>query len=115
EVTSLSNNNFSAPDYVFLTTNLGSYLRGTSAVNFSVLTAGQPVGVFYGALVDHIDDQGKYVFKDLDGDGVVDPNGADRTYIGNPNPVFVGSLTNNFRYKDFDLMFMFTSNLGNKI
>ncbi|UBM57752.1 TonB-dependent receptor [Marinilongibacter aquaticus] len=115
EVIGLSSNKFAAPDRIFLTTSLGNYIRGTSAVNFSVLTKGHPVGAFYGAIVDHIDDQGKYVFKDLNGDGVVDPNSDDRTYIGNPNPVFVGSLTNNFRYKNFDLMFMLTSNLGNDI
>jgi TonB-linked SusC/RagA family outer membrane protein len=115
KVVSLSSNDFTAPDQIFLTTGLGNFLRGTSAVNFSVLQAGQPVGVFYGAKVASISDKGTYVFQDLNGDGKVEPSAGDRTYIGNPNPFFVGGLSNNVKYKNFDLTFQFTSNLGAKI
>jgi iron complex outermembrane receptor protein len=114
EIVSLKNDSFAAPDQVFLSTSLGSFIRGTSAVNFSVLQAGHPVGEFYGAKIAKIEN-GKYVFQDLNGDGVVDPNAADRTYIGNPNPTFVGGLTTNIRYKAFDLQFQLTSQLGAKI
>ncbi len=114
ELISLKNDEFAAADQVFLSTSLGSYIRGTSAVNFSVLQAGQPVGVFYGAKVAKIEN-GKYVFQDLNGDGTVDPNAKDRTYLGNPNPTFVGGLTTNVRYKAFDLQFQFTGNAGAKI
>ena len=114
EIVSLKNDSFAAPDQVFLSTSLGSFIRGTSAVNFSVLQAGHPVGEFYGAKIASIAN-GKYVFQDLNGDGVVDPNAADRTYIGNPNPTFVGGLTTNVRYKAFDLQFQLTSQLGAKI
>lgn len=115
KVVSLSSNDFTAPDQIFLTTALGNFLRGTSAVNFSVLQAGQPVGVFYGAKVASISDKGTYVFQDLNGDGKVEPSAGDRTYIGNPNPFFVGGLSNNVKYKNFDLTFQLTSNLGAKI
>jgi iron complex outermembrane receptor protein len=114
EIISLKNDSFAAPDQVFLSTSLGSYIRGTSAVNFSVLQAGHPVGEFYGAKIANISN-GKYVFKDLNGDGTIDPNAADRTYIGNPNPTFVGGLTTNVRYKAFDFQFQLTSQLGAKI
>ena len=114
EIVSLKNDSFAAPDQVFLSTSLGSFIRGTSAVNFSVLQAGHPVGEFYGAKIASISN-GKYVFQDLNGDGTVDPNAADRTYIGNPNPTFVGGLTTNIRYKAFDLQFQLTSQLGAKI
>jgi len=114
ELISLKNDEFAAADQVFLSTSLGSYIRGTSAVNFSVLQAGQPVGVFYGAKVAKIEN-GKYVFQDLNGDGTVDPNAKDRTYLGNPNPTFVGGLTTNVRYKAIDLQFQFLGNAGSKI
>jgi TonB-linked SusC/RagA family outer membrane protein len=114
KVLSLSNDLFQAQNQIFLTTNLGSALRGTSAVNFSVLQANQPVGVFYGAIVDKIE-SGKYVFKDLNGDGKVEPSAGDRTYLGDPNPFFVGGLTNSFTYKKFDFQFQLISNLGAKI
>ena len=119
KITSLSNatEGLSAPERTFLTTGLGSFIRGTSAVNFSVLTPGQPLGVFYGAVVSGIDDKGKYIFKDLNGDGKVaeTPEDGDKTYIGDPNPFFVGSITNQFRYKGFDLSFMVTGNFGSKV
>lgn len=114
ELISLKNDEFAAADQVFLSTSLGSNIRGTSAVNFSVLQAGQPVGVFYGAKVAKIEN-GKYVFQDLNGDGTVDPNAKDRTYLGNPNPTFVGGLTTNIRYKSFDFQFQLTGNAGAKI
>jgi TonB-dependent starch-binding outer membrane protein SusC len=114
EIVSLKNDSFAAPDQVFLPTSLGSFIRGTSAVNFSVLQAGRPVGEFYGAKIAKIEN-GRYVFQDLNGDGVVDPNSKDRTYIGNPNPTFVGGLTTNIRYKAFDFQFQLTSQLGAKI
>jgi TonB-dependent starch-binding outer membrane protein SusC len=113
QVTSLKNNEFAAPDQVFLQSSLGDFIRGTSAVNFGVLQAGQQVGVFYGYKVASIGDNGKYIFQDLDGNGKIDDN--DRTYIGNPTPTFVGSLTNQFRYKAFDLTFMLQSNLGGSV
>lgn len=115
KVVSLSSNDFTAPDQIFLSTSLGNFIRGTSAVNFSVLQAGQPVGVFYGAQVASITDKGTYVFKDLNGDGKIEPSAGDRTYLGNPNPFFVGGLSNNVKYKHFDLTFQLTSNLGAKI
>ena len=42
---------------------------------------------------------GRYV--DVNKDGVL--NADDRTLIGDPNPKFIWGLTNNFKYKDFDL------------
>ena len=118
-VTSLSNptEGLAAPERTFLETRLGTAIRGTSAVNFSVLTPGQPIGVFYGAVVTGIDDKGKYIFKDLNGDGKVaeTPEDGDKTYIGDPNPFFVGSLTNQFKYKAFDLTFMVVGNFGSKV
>lgn len=117
KVLSLKNNDFAAPDQVFLSTSLGSFIRGTSAVAFSVLQAGQPVGVFYGAKVASIEN-GRYVFQDLNGDGKVNqanPDREDQTYIGNPTPVFVGGLTNNIRYGNIDFQFQLISNMGAKI
>lgn len=52
-------------------------------------------------------------YKDINGDGVVDAN--DQTIIGNPMPVHIGGLTNNFRYKGFDLSVFFQWVYGNDI
>ena len=117
KVLSLKNDDFAAQDQIFLQTSLGSFIRGTSAVAFSVLQAGQPVGVFYGAKVAKIEN-GRYVFQDLNGDGKVNqanPDREDQTYLGSPTPLFVGGLTNNMKFGNIDFQFQLISNLGAKI
>ena len=54
---------------------------------------------------------GKY--EDVNGDGVL--NSDDRTIIGNPAPDFSYGITNNFRFKNFDLSFLFQGVQGNEI
>ncbi len=56
---------------------------------------------------------GDIKYKDLNGDGQVDDN--DMTVIGNGNPIFIGGFTNTFRYKGFDLSFLFQWSYGNDI
>lgn len=46
-------------------------------------------------------------------DGTIDDN--DRTIIGNPNPDFTWGITNNFRYKNFDLNIFFQGSQGGEI
>ncbi|MCP9235843.1 TonB-dependent receptor [Lewinella sp. JB7] len=45
-------------------------------------------------------------------DGVVDEN--DRTILGTSQPDWFGGLTNDFRYKNFDLNFLFQFSVGNE-
>jgi len=52
-------------------------------------------------------------YKDINGDRVVDNN--DLTIIGNPNPIHIGGITNNFTYKNFDLSVFFQWSYGNDI
>lgn len=50
---------------------------------------------------------------DINGDNVIDTD--DRTIIGNPYPDFTWGVTNNFKYKAFDLMFMFQGVQGGSL
>lgn len=52
-------------------------------------------------------------YKDLNGDGVIDTR--DQTFLGSPLPKFQFGLNNSFNYKDFDLNFFLSANLGNKV
>lgn len=88
---------------------------------------GNPISSFYGYVVEkeipleYINDpfypinaqsQDIYV-RDLNGDGVIDTD--DRTVLGSPYPDLVWSFTNNFKYKDFDLSFMFQGSHGAEV
>ena len=53
----------------------------------------------------------KYV--DADKDGVITPN--DRVIVGHPNPDYIWGMTNNFKYKDFDLSIFVQGQQGGKI
>ncbi|GIZ08782.1 TonB-dependent receptor [Flavobacterium sp. UMI-01] len=50
-------------------------------------------------------------YRDVNGDGLV--NNDDKTIIGNPFPVHIGGLSNNFRYKQFDLNVFMQWSYGN--
>ena len=56
---------------------------------------------------------GDIIFKDLNGDGVI--NDKDRTDIGNANPTFTYGLTNSFSFKNFDLTIFVQGSQGNKV
>ncbi|MFY1046159.1 SusC/RagA family TonB-linked outer membrane protein [Chryseobacterium sp. GP-SGM7] len=86
----------------------------TVGANLVRFTPGQPISSFYGYQVSHVDSQtGDLVYKDLNGNGIFDPN--DRTFIGNPNPDFTFGLTNNFSYKNWYLDVLVTGSYGGEI
>ena len=103
---------------------------------------GQPIGMFYGLIWEgnyQYEDfnrlpSGKYLLKadipsnggnrediqpgdikyrDLNGDGIT--NTGDYTIIGNPNPDFIGGMSNNFSYKGFDLNVFLQWSQGNDV
>ncbi|MDD4993214.1 MAG: TonB-dependent receptor [Paludibacter sp.] len=86
---------------------------------------GQPLGVFYGYVVDgifqtqdqvlnHADQQGKgvgrFIYRDLDHNGVI--NDKDQCVIGDPNPDLSMGLNLNLNYKNLTLSCFFNSDLG---
>lgn len=78
------------------------------------IEAGQPLGNFYGYVVDRVNPTTGYLeFKDLNGNGVIDVN--DRTIIGNALPKYTFGFSNNFSFKGFSLDALITSSQGNDI
>ncbi|MFK7755490.1 MAG: SusC/RagA family TonB-linked outer membrane protein [Flavobacteriales bacterium] len=88
---------------------------------------GNPISSFYGYVVDgeiplefindpfypiNAQSQDVYV-RDLNGDGLIDTD--DRTVLGSPYPDVVWSVTNNFKYKNWDLTFMFQGSHGAEV
>lgn len=58
---------------------------------------------------------GAPLWYDADNNIVTNFGDADRVIVGNPNPDFFGSLSNDFTYKNFTLSTMFFFNYGNEI
>jgi TonB-linked SusC/RagA family outer membrane protein len=56
---------------------------------------------------------GDRMFKDLNGDGVIDTK--DQTFLGSPIPKFQFGINNTFTYKSFDLNFFLSGSYGNKV
>ncbi len=100
----------------------------------------EPIGALYGYEVDGIynsqaelDDPnnpfkaaqlGDYKYRDIGstsetGEFLTTPDGniteADRTDLGNVNPILSLGFNNTFNYKNFDLTMFFRSSIGNKI
>ncbi|MBQ9575417.1 MAG: TonB-dependent receptor [Muribaculaceae bacterium] len=89
------------------------------------LIEGQPMGVYYGYVADGIfqdADQvsnhaiqegkgiGRMIFRDINGDGVVDD--GDRCIIGDPNPDFAMGLNLGLYYKNWSLAAFFAGEFG---
>lgn len=89
------------------------------------LIEGQPVGVLYGYICDGIfqtEEQvsnhaiqegkgvGRLMYRDINGDGVIDDN--DRCIIGDPNPDFAMGLTLTANYKNWSFSTFFSGEFG---
>ncbi|MGD9930702.1 MAG: SusC/RagA family TonB-linked outer membrane protein [Mangrovibacterium sp.] len=68
---------------------------------------GGEIGNFYGFKVIDVDDQGKWIYEDAEGNAVnyddFDHSFENKKVLGNGIPKFIGSWNNSFTYKDFDL------------
>jgi len=75
---------------------------------------GYPLYSFWMYKQLYVDPQtGDAVFEDVNGDGVITI--ADRQIVGNASPKFFGGLTNEVKFKSFDLNVFFTYQFGNKV
>ncbi len=76
------------------------------------LQAGEPLFSFYVAEFTGFDDLGFPTYRDVNGDGVGDPD-SDKTFVGKDAiPDVTGGLSLNFRYKNFDLSTFLNGQFG---
>ncbi len=86
-----------------------------------VILAGQPLGNFWGLTYEGVDDNGQFIFTDVDGDGIagIDASGNvdtdDEQIIGNGTPEFSLGFQNQFRFGNFDLGFFFRGDFGHEM
>jgi len=96
----------------------GQPILSTNDRYMNALIEGEPIGVFYGreyAGVDPDNGDALYFLNDGSGGTTNDPNAANFKVLGSPNPDWVAGISNQLRYKNFDLNFLFNIVQGNKI
>ena len=88
--------------------------RSLSGQNSQLLYDNQPLYAFYLPIFDGYDSSGNPTYKDVNGDGEINPNfdgpgtTSDRTFVGDPNPDFTIGIALNSSWKKFD----FSANLN---
>jgi TonB-dependent starch-binding outer membrane protein SusC len=103
----------------------GQIIEGGTS-NMNRVVEGQPIGVFFTkeyAGVDPANGNALWYKNTKNADGTLDRttvtnadyNKAERVVVGNPNPKFVGGLTNSFSFKGIDLSIFFSGVLGNDV
>jgi TonB-linked SusC/RagA family outer membrane protein len=105
-------------------------LSSGGAGNRHITQIGASIGSYYGYVTDGIyQNQGEidngpvdkiatprpgdFRWKDINGDGIIDPN--DRTVIGNYLPDFTYGFTNTFTYSNFELSILFQGVQGAEV
>ncbi|WP_324027998.1 TonB-dependent receptor [Maribacter sp. BPC-D8] len=74
---------------------------------------GEAISTFYGREVIGFTDAGRFEYRDVNEDNVIDDD--DRTFIGSPHPDFTYGLNFNLGYKSFDLSLFLQGSQGNDI
>ena len=75
---------------------------------------GRSLGGFFGYISDGVDPEtGELMYRDINEDGKI--TASDKTFIGDPNPLFSYGLTNTLSYKNFNLNVFIQGTVGNDI
>lgn len=78
------------------------------------LVPGGKVGDFFLPVFEGFTEDGKWIFKDVNGDEKFSFD-TDREFVGNAQPDFIAGWTNDFTYKHFDLSFTLRAIVGNDV
>jgi TonB-linked SusC/RagA family outer membrane protein len=86
---------------------------GQNGTPVAVVQEGKPLGQILTYVYQGIDETGKFIFKDLNGDGSI--SAADRTVTGNGLPKFLIGFGNTLNYKNWDLNVFFRGVFGHDL
>lgn len=109
KITRLSNELYST-DRVYVG---DPWIRGASGVTSHVVEEGYPVGQFFMLKCNGIDENGKFIIEDINGDGQITDD--DRTYCGDAQPDLTYGWNNTFSWKNWDASFFIRGTIGNKV
>jgi TonB-linked SusC/RagA family outer membrane protein len=86
---------------------------GQNGTPIAVVEEGKPLGQILSYVYEGIDASGKFIFKDVNGDGTI--NAADRVVTGNGLPKFLMGFGNTLTYKNWDLNVFFRGVFGHDL
>lgn len=109
KITKLSNDLYST-DRVYVG---DPWIRGASGVTSHVVEEGYPVGQFFMLKCNGIDENGKFIIENINGDGQITDD--DRTYCGDAQPDLTYGWNNTFSWKNWDASFFIRGTIGNKV
>ena len=89
------------------------WIRGASGVTSHVIEEGYPVGQFYMLKCNGLDENGKFIIEDINGDGQITDD--DRTYVGDAQPDLTYGWNNTFTWGNWDASIFFRGTIGNKV
>ena len=83
----------------------------------TLTSIGEPIGSFYGYVVEGLDVDGNLLFKDLNGSGNNrrTPDAGDKTFIGKPLPDFTAGLNLGANFSGIDISAFFYGAEGNDV
>lgn len=90
------------------------YSVNTDNNYINLLREGKPFGAFWGYKLEGLDEQGHFLYMDLNGDGArLTPE--DQTWIGDPNPDYIFGLTSRMSWNNLSLTIFLQGSQGNDI
>nr|WP_294874979.1 SusC/RagA family TonB-linked outer membrane protein [uncultured Pedobacter sp.] len=89
---------------------ISSYTIGTSGTLDVLAAVGQPYGTFFGTAYQR--DAAGQILVSSDGTPVINP---EKQILGKFTPNWIGGITNNFTYKNFNLNFLVDARIGGKV
>ena len=106
----VSNSEFVAQKYYYTASNEAPF----PYYDLQRVEEGHRIGGFYMWKYAGNDLDGNWIIYDREGDMIKAAQGTqeDKQYVGNGLPKFTGSMTHNFRYKNFDLSLFFRGAFG---
>lgn len=87
--------------------------RGFSSTYTQVIREGYVPGTYWGLKSKGVDENGKYIFQDITGEGNITDD--DKQILGDAQPDYTGGLGMSFKYSQWDLSFFMNGVFGQKL